>query len=130
LNAVDILSSRVLPYYERQGAAIKEIHTRRSKQYCGSFPVHPFETYLATSHIEHTVLRNNSHPGFYLCEQFYRFLMKEFLQPVLRKKFHLSLDELQKELDVFVDAYNALQLKRGDALKPLLTPPAKFPVDL
>jgi hypothetical protein len=113
-NAVDILTSRVLPYYERQGISIRVIHTRRSNHYCGSFPAHPFETFMVTSHIQHAVLRQRSDAGFYLCEDFYWFVLKEFLQPELRKKFHLSLDELQKDLDVFVETYNAMQAKRDD----------------
>lgn len=114
LNPVDILTSRVLPYYERRGISIRDIHTRRSSHYCGTFPAHPFETFLVTSHIPHAVLRQRSDAGFYLCEDFYWLVLKEFLQPELRKKFHLSLEELQRDLDAFVEAYNALQAKRGD----------------
>ena len=53
MNAVDILASRVVPFFERQGIAIKEIHTRKTSEYCGLPPAHPFETFLATSHIQH-----------------------------------------------------------------------------
>jgi hypothetical protein len=119
LNAVDILTSRVLPYYERQGIPIEVIHTRRSSHYCGSFPAHPFETFVVASHIQHAVLRQRSDAGFYLCEDFYRCVLKKFLQPELRKKFHLSLEELQKDLDTFVEAYNAMQEKRGEDLEAI-----------
>jgi hypothetical protein len=117
MNAVDILSSRVVPFFERHGIAIKEIHTRKTSEYCGLFPVHPFETYLATSHIEHLPKGHPGQPDNYLCEQFYRLLLKEFFLPALRKKFRLSLDELQKDLDAFVEAYNAMQMKRENELK-------------
>lgn len=114
LNPVDILTSRVLPYYGRRGISVTEIHTRRSNHYCGAFPAHPFETFLVTSHIQHSVLRQRSDAKFYLCEDFYWFVLKEFLQPELRKKFNLSLEEFQRDLDAFVEAYNAMQVKRGD----------------
>jgi hypothetical protein len=132
LNPVDILTSRVLPYYERQAIPVKEIHTRRSSHYCGSFPAHPFETFLVTSHIEHGVLRHHSDPYFYLCEQFYWFVLKEFLQPELRRKFRMSMYGLQKNLDVFVGAYNAMmQRKRSHDSDTHASPlPAKFSVDL
>src|ERR1700680_1274158 len=51
MNAVDILASRVVPFFKRLGVAIKEIHTRKTSEYCGLPPVHTFETYLAASHI-------------------------------------------------------------------------------
>jgi hypothetical protein len=112
LNAADILSSRVLPFYERQGIAIKEIHTRKTSEYCGLPPAHPFETFLATSHIQHLEMDRSSQPQDRLCEQFYRFLLKEFFPLALRRHFQLSLFEMQKELDAFVETYNAMQLKR------------------
>jgi hypothetical protein len=73
--------------------------------------VHPFESFLATSHIQHLPMDQPSHPNNFLCEQFYRVLLKEFFLPTLRKTFRVSLDELQKGLDIFVEARNAAQMK-------------------
>jgi hypothetical protein len=117
MNAVDILASRVVPFFERRGVAINEIHTRKTSEYCGLPPVHPFETYLATSHIEHLTKSQYSHPDNYLCEEFYRFLLKEFFLPALRKTFRLSFENLQKDLDAFVEMYNALQMKHENQMK-------------
>jgi hypothetical protein len=130
MNAVDILTSRALPYFERQGYSIKEIHTRKMNEYFGLIPVHPFETFLSTSHILHLSMQQSGHPCNYLCEHFYRFLLKEFFLPALRRKFQFSLTQLQKELDTFVDAYNALQSKRENDLTSAPHPFANFPVDL
>lgn len=130
MNAVDILASRVVPYFERQGIAIKEIHTRKSSEFCGLSPVHPFETFLVTSHIQHLPINEPGQPYNYLCEQFYRFLLKEFFQPALRRKYQLSLEELQRDLDTFVEAYNAVQIKGKNEMKNAPTPSANFPVDL
>lgn len=130
MNAVDILASRVAPFFERRGVAIKEIHTRQSSEYCGLPPVHPFETYLATAQIQHMPMEQPGQPCNYLCEQFYRFVLKEFFLPALRRKFQFSLDDLQKGLDIFVEAYNAMQMKRGNQRKNALPPPVNFPVDL
>jgi hypothetical protein len=130
MNAVDILASRVVPFFERHGIAIKEIHTRKTGEYCGLLPVHPFETFLATSHIRHLPMDQSGQPYNYLCEQFYRFLLKEFFQPALRRKFQLSLDEFQKDLDAFIEAYNAAQMNHERDLKEGPHPSANFPVDL
>jgi hypothetical protein len=110
MNASDIFVSRVMPFFERQGTAIKEIHTRKTSEYCGLLSVHPFESFLATRHIQHLPMDQPSHPNNFLCEQFYRFLLKEFFLPALRRTFQVSLDELQKGLDTFVQAYNAAQM--------------------
>jgi hypothetical protein len=133
-NALDILASRVAPLFERQGIAIKEIHTRKTSEYCGLLSVHPFEYFLATSHIQHLPMDQPSHPNNFLCEQFYRVLLKEFFLPALRRRFQVSLDDLQKDLDTFVEAHNAAQIKHGNGMKSGLHPtanfPANFPVDL
>jgi hypothetical protein len=130
MNAVDILASRVVPFFERQGVTIKEIRTRKTSEYCGLPLAHPFETFLATSNIRHLPKDLPGHPDNHLCEQFYRFLLKEFFLPALRKKFKLSLDGLQKDLDTFVEAYNALQMKQNRETRSGPHPSANFLVDL
>jgi len=130
MNAVDILASRVVPFFEGRGAAIKEIHTRKTSEYCGLPLAHPFETFLATSHIQHFPIDLPGHPHNLLCEQFYSFLLKEFFLPALRKKFKLSLEELQKDLDTFVGAYNTLQMRTQIEMKSSHQPSVNFPVDL
>jgi hypothetical protein len=68
MNAVDILSSRVVPFFERRGVAIQEIHTRKTSEYCGLPLAHPFETFLATSHIQHLPVDEPGQPHNHLCE--------------------------------------------------------------
>jgi hypothetical protein len=130
LNAVDILASRVVPYFERQGIAIKEIHTRKTSEYYGLTPVHPFENFLAASHIQHLHGRFTRQPYNYLSEQFYKFLLKEFFLPALRRRFQLSLDDLQEDLDAFIEAYNAARWKHENEMKNAPHVAVNFPVDL
>jgi len=116
MNAVDILSSRVVPFFHRLGVAIKEIHTRRTDEYCGLPLTHPYKTFLAASLIQHLGMDEAGQPTNYLCLQFYRYLLKEFFPLALRKHFQLSLTELQRELDEFVDSYNFMRMKqKGNA---------------
>jgi len=130
MNAWDTLATRAVPFFERQGIAIKEIHTRNTSEYCGLLSVHPFESFLATSHIQHLPMDQPNHPNNFLCEQFYRVLLKEFFLPTLRRTFQVSLDDLQKDLDTFVEAHNAAQMKHENGMKSGLHPAANFPVDL
>jgi hypothetical protein len=57
-------------------------------------------------------MNEHGKPYHYLRLQFYELLLKEFFPLALRRHFQLSLSEIQKELDTFVDAYNATQMKR------------------
>ena len=110
MNAVDILASRALPFFERQGVAIKEIHTRQTTEYRGLPPVHAYEAFLAAKHIRHLPMEHFGQSCNYLCEEFYRHLLKNFFPVALRRKFPLSLRDLQKDLDTFVEAYNTAQI--------------------
>jgi len=130
MNAVDILDSRVLPFFERHAISIRGIHTQKTNEYCGQVFLHPYETYLATSHIQHLPIHLPGHPYSHFCEQFYRFLLDKFFPAALRKTFHLSMDELQKDLDTFVEAYNAAQVKSLGEIRSGLSPSSNFPVDL
>jgi hypothetical protein len=130
MNAVDILESRVIPFFKRQDAVIREIHTRNTGEYCGLQSVHPFETFLAASHIQHLPKDQPGHPDNYLCEQFYRLLLKDFFLPALRMKYELSLGGLQRDLDKFVDTYNAARIGQERVLECAPPPSPNFPVDL
>jgi hypothetical protein len=129
-NAADILASRVLPFFERRATTVKEIHTPRKGQYSGLLSIHPYETFLAASHIKHLSMEERDHTYHYFCEQFYGFLLKEFFRPALRKKFQFSLQELQRDLDVFVETYNALQWKRANSSSSEASSPPNFSVDV
>jgi hypothetical protein len=106
-NGVDILATRVMPFLEGRGLTIAEIHTRKSSEYCGLVPAHPFETFLAVSHIRHVGMERPRHPGNYLCQEVFRYLRREFFPAAFRKSYDLTLGELQSELDSFVTAFKS-----------------------
>jgi hypothetical protein len=130
INGVDILETRALPFFRHQGGYVQEVRTRTTSEYCGLTPRHPFETFLATQRIEHPALNDAGDPDYYACEELYWFLRKEFFQPALRKQFQLSLEELQRDLDAFVEHYNSSKHLREDAMQTNTRPSVNFPVDL
>jgi hypothetical protein len=113
MNAVDLLASRVAPFFEKYGVAIKRVFTPRSNEYCGLAPVHPYETFLSTSQIQHLQMDRSRHAANSLCEQFFHVLQREFFTPALRKRFRQSLATLQQDLDAFVETYNSLRMGFG-----------------
>jgi hypothetical protein len=106
MNAVDILQDRVLPFYERYAVTIRRVCTRSTREYCGLAPVHPFETLLSTSHIEHSSLNPSCGMHNQPCEDFYHVLCTEFFTPAIRNNSYNSFGKLQQDLDVFVEKYN------------------------
>jgi hypothetical protein len=130
MNAVDILASQVLPFFKLHEIAIKEIHTRNTSEYCGLPPAHPYETFLASAHIPHLPMGRPGQPQNYLCEHFYRFLLKEFFPRALRNNFQLSMAAMQDDLDIFVEAYNTMHGRPENELKSSPPRAANFPVDL
>lgn len=106
MNCVDILQDRVLPFYDRYAVTIRRVFTRSTREYCGLAPVHPFETLLTTSHIEHRALDPSCGMYNQPCEDFYQVLCKEFFTPAIRNNSYKSFGKLQQDLDVFVENYN------------------------
>jgi hypothetical protein len=106
MNAVDILADVVLPYFRDHRISVKLVFTRTTEEYCGLPPAHAYETFLMAAHIQHQRLGHSDHMVSEVCEDFFQPLLREFFPAVFRKKFDLSLSEIQKELNVFVKAYN------------------------
>jgi len=106
MNAADLLQDRVLPFYERYAVTIRRVCTRSTREYCGLAPIHPFETLLATSHIEHSSLNPSCGMHNQPCEDFYHVLCTEFFTPAIRSNTYQSFGKLQHDLDMFVEKYN------------------------
>jgi hypothetical protein len=106
MNGVDILQDRVLPFYDRYVVKIERVFTPSTREYCGLAPIHPFETLLATSHIEHQSVDPRSWMHVQPCEDFYHALCAEFFAPAIRNNLYRSFDKLQRYLDLFVEKYN------------------------
>ncbi|KHD27231.1 hypothetical protein LH67_19855, partial [Xenorhabdus nematophila] len=54
-----------------------------------------------------------------ICERFHKTILNEFYQVTFRKKLYGSLDELQKDLDKWMDNYNNHRTHQGkNVLRP------------
>jgi hypothetical protein len=106
MNGVDILQDRVLPFYDRYAVKIERIFTPSTREYCGLAPVHPFETLLASSHIEHQSVDPRSWMHVRPSKDFHHALCAEFFAPAIRNNSYRSFDKLQLDLDIFVEKYN------------------------
>lgn len=52
--AADIVSNRVLPFFDDQGMRVLRVLTDNGTEYCGVNETHPYELYLHLNDIEHS----------------------------------------------------------------------------
>ena len=103
----------MLPFYEEHGVEVQHLLTDNGREYCGRPLHHPFELFLAISQIEHrrTGVASPETNGF--CERFHRTLKEEFFSVAFRKTFYESLEQLQRDLDQFLNFYNRERAHQG-----------------
>jgi hypothetical protein len=125
LNAVNILQTCVLPFYERHGVQVERVFTLKSREFCGLMPTHPYELFLASANIEHVLLGPGQDPLRLPCWQLCRILCQEFFPLEFRRTFRHSFSTLQRALDPFLEDYNRERVV-GDGTKPGRTPLGLF----
>ncbi len=101
ITAADLLNDRVLPWYEEQSVRLLRILTDRGTEYNGSIENHEYQLYLAIEDIDHSKTKARHPQG--ICERFHRTIKEEFYDIAFRKKIYKSLDELQADLDQWID---------------------------
>lgn len=106
LVAADMLNDRVLPLYEQQNIPLLRILTDRGTEYCGAREHHEFQLYLAIEDIDHTKTKAKSPQTNGICERFHRTMQDEFYATAFRKKIYGNIEELQVDLDIWLEYYN------------------------
>lgn len=106
LVAADMLNDRVIPMYDQYGIPLMRILTDRGTEYCGAREHHEFQLYLAIEDIDHTKTKAKSPQTNGICERFHRTMQDEFYATAFRKKIYNTIDELQADLDVWLEYYN------------------------
>jgi transposase InsO family protein len=113
ITAADLLNDRVVPFFEQQGIPLSRILTDRGTEYCGAPDRHPYELYLAVEDIEHSRTKTKSPQTNGICERFNKTLLDEFYRVTFRKRLYATLEELQTDLDAFVETYNVQRSHQG-----------------
>ena len=106
LVAADTLNDRVLPFFEEQDVSLLRVLTDRGTEYCGQREHHEYELYLAIENIDHTKTKARSPQTNGICERFHRTMQDEFYSIAFRKKFYNSLEDLQADVDGWLQEYN------------------------
>ncbi|EPT9251223.1 IS481 family transposase [Photobacterium damselae] len=113
ITAADILNDKVLPFFEAQELPMLRILTDRGTEYCGRVEQHDYQLYLAINDIDHTKTKAMSPQTNGICERFHKTILNEFYQVTFRKKLYGSMEELQKDLDEWMDYYNNHRTHQG-----------------
>ena len=87
--------------------------TDRGTEYCGKVESHDYQMYLAINDIDHTKTKVKSPQTNGICERFHKTILQEFYQVTFRKKLYTCLDELQKDLDDWLNYYNNERTHQG-----------------
>ena len=113
ITAADLLNDRVLPFFEEHGMGILRMLTDRGTEFCGKADQHDYELYLAINDIDHTKTKTKHPQTNGICERFHKTILQEFYQVTFRKKLYTTLEELQSDLDKWLEEYNTKRTHQG-----------------
>jgi hypothetical protein len=113
ITAADLLNDKVLPFYEQHEISLLRILTDRGTEYCGLADHHEFELYLKIEDIHHTKTKARRPQSNGICERFHRTIQNEFYAVAFRKKLYTSIEQIQRDLDEWLDDYNNNRTHQG-----------------
>ena len=117
LTSADFLNDKVLPFFDSHRTRLLRTLTDRGTEYCGIRENHPYQLYLYLNDIEHTRTKAR-HPQTNGCtERLNQTILEEFYKPSFRKKVYTSLEEIQTDLDIFMEEYNCNRTNQGKHCK-------------
>jgi len=107
ITAADILNDKVLPFFDEQQIPILRMLTDRGTEYNGKKEYgHDYQLYLTVEGIDHTRTKVRHPQSNGMCERFHRTIQEEFYAIAFRKKLYKTLDQLQADLDEWINYYN------------------------
>ncbi len=113
VTAADLLHDRVLPFFAEQQVPVLRVLTDRGTEFCGRLDTHPYELYLQLQEVEHTKTQAKRPQTNGICERFHRTVQEEFYFVAFRKKIYRTLEELQQDLDAYLESYNGERSHQG-----------------
>jgi transposase InsO family protein len=113
ITAADLLNDRVLPFFEEHGVKILRMLTDRGTEYCGKHDSHDYQLYLGLNDIDHTKTKVKSPQQNGICERFHKTILQEFYQVMFRKVIYRQIEDLQRDLDVWLKWYNEERTHQG-----------------
>ncbi len=113
LVAADMMNDKVVPFFEQHDLRLLRVLTDRGTEYCGAREQHEYQLYLNIEDIDHTKTKAKSPQTNGICERFHKTVGDEFFAVAFRKKVYKSIQELQGDLDKWMNHYNTERTHSG-----------------
>ena len=113
LVATHMLNDTVIPFYDSYEVKVMNILTDRGTEYCGAREHHEYQLYLTLEDIGHNRTKAKSPQTNGICERFHRTIQDEFYSVAFRKKVYATIEDLQEDLDKWMDEYNLNRTHQG-----------------
>ncbi len=125
VTAVHLLNEDVLPFFEDHKAKVTTVLSDNGREFCGRLDNHPYELFLQLEDIAHrkTQVRRPQSNGF--IERLHRTLLDEHFRVKGRTKWYETVEEMQKDLEVYLEHYNRKRPHQGRGMNGK-TPYAMF----
>lgn len=92
---------------------VERVLTDNGRGYSGRAMIHPYEIFLELNEIEHRKTQVRRPRTNEFVERFNRTALDEFFRETFRDKFYVSTEELQEDLDKWLEYYNYERPHRG-----------------
>lgn len=113
ITSADLLNDKVLPFFDEYDQALLRMLTDRGTEYCGNVETHCYQLFLAVNDIDHTKTKARHPQTNGICERFHKTILNEFYQVTFRKKLYSTLEDLQQDLDAWIEFYNNKRTHQG-----------------
>jgi transposase InsO family protein len=113
LVAADLLNDKVIPFFEEQDVKLLRILTDRGSEYRGIKEHHEYALYLSIEEIDHSFTKAYHPQTNGICERFHKTIQEEFYNVAFRTKVYRAIEELQKDLDEWLEKYNKERTHQG-----------------
>jgi transposase InsO family protein len=108
-----MLNDKVLPFFEQQGIPLLRVLTDSGTEFCGAREHHEYELYLALEDIDHSRTKAKHPQTNGICERLHRTMQEEFYAIAFRKRLYETIEQLQADLDVWIQDYNTNRTHSG-----------------
>jgi transposase InsO family protein len=113
ITSADLLNDRVVPFFAEHDIPLLRVLTDRGTEYCGRPERHDYQLYLAVEDIDHTKTKTRHPQTNGICERLHKTMKDEFYAVAFRKKLYETIEQMQADLDVWMDYYNRERTHQG-----------------
>ena len=117
MTAVQILNNHALPFLEKHRVKVQTILSDHGREYCGRPDKHPYELFLQLEEIEPRATKVGRPESSGFIGRFHRTLLEEHLRIKGWTTWYETLEEMQNDLDGYLETYNTRRPHRGRGME-------------